>query len=208
MTEHPSADALVAYADGERTGVDVDRIAAHVVTCAQCRRAIEALQHVHAAVAEAGKEPPSAIGGYDWPSLAERIERDRRARARSVMWARGVAAAILVASVLLFRGSRGIPGGEESTLPRGEAGSAPIAALGEGADALERTIAARRSRLTGAEVRALEAIVAPIDSAIRQTEVAIRRGPTDSFVRAHLAALQRQRAAALEDFVDLIRSRG
>jgi hypothetical protein len=73
---------------------------------------------------------------------------------------------------------------------------------------LERTIAAQRSRLSGAEVRTLESIVAPIDAAIRQTESTIRSAPTDSFVREHLAALQRQRAAALADFVDLIRDRG
>jgi predicted anti-sigma-YlaC factor YlaD len=208
MSEHPAADVLVAYADGERADVDLDRIAAHVVTCVQCRRAIGVLQRVHAAVAEAAQEPPSAIGGDGWSSLATRIEQHRRTRARSVAWARGVAAAVVVASVLLLRGPRWNSTGEEPALLRREADAPPVVSLGEGAETLERTIAARRSRLSGAEVRTLESIVAPIDAAIRQTESTIRGAPTDSFVREHLAALQRQRAAALADFVDLIRDRG
>jgi len=93
-------------------------------------------------------------------------------------------------------------------LPRREAGTSPLASLGGGTETLERTIAAGRSQLSRAELLTLEAIVAPIDSAIAQTEVTIESGPTDPFLRAHLAALERQRAAALEDFVDLIRSRG
>ncbi len=206
MRIHPDSTQLVAYADGD-TSVDVNAIAAHLRVCADCNETVQTLSAVRDLVRDAATNDRGQPPREDWDSLAIAIRR--RARARTAFtWTLGLAAASLVAAAL-WTSTRQSPLDQ----PRATSVLAPnipsVAGKPDTAVALlSRAVAAGRSHLSAEELHTLDALVRPIDVAIRQTQAALNSDPKDSFLRTHLAELHRKRASALGDFVDLIRSRG
>lgn len=74
---------LGACADGELDAVLTEQVKAHLVTCAECRRDLEALHQLHQLVRKAG--PPELQDDYwDWhrSRVWHRLNQDTRARQR------------------------------------------------------------------------------------------------------------------------------
>jgi anti-sigma factor ChrR (cupin superfamily) len=198
MIEHPAEDALLAFADGDRTASTFETVSAHVASCADCAKTVSELRAVSAWLASGARthQPPAPV--RDWPSLSARIEA-RRARGQHVFrWAAvAVAASVIVSTGLRQRTM------DDPTIPQRDA----AASLATAASELERFIAAGRSRIPSAEARALDDAVVAIDTAIHQTRSALENDPSNEFLLDHLGVLRRRRIAALQNFAEGIRRR-
>jgi predicted anti-sigma-YlaC factor YlaD len=206
LLTHPSADALVAYADGDAEGVDLARIAEHVSGCAACREAVAELARVRGVLRESAEKslPPPRDG---WTALSTKIARHRRDRA-AAGWTGGLLAASLAGIVLLSQ-LRSRPGDGGSPADSAIGDVYPVVSGGdETIVELSRAVARGRGGLPASERQAMEAVLASIDEAVRQTRSALDAEPSNPDLRSHLGELHRKRVSALQDYVDLIRDHG
>jgi anti-sigma factor RsiW len=204
---HPDPDQLVAYADGDGTSVDLGAVGEHVRQCTACGAEVRALGAVRDVVRDAANRDRPPAPQSDWGTLAAAIHRRERTRA-ALRWVTGLAAASIVGAALLTGTRRSGPTEPEAAVSQTRAIPRVDTTSDSAATALWRAVVAGRDRLSVNELRTMGELVVPIDGAIRQTRDALRRDPTDPFLLAHLAELQRKRVSALNDFVDRIRSRG
>ncbi|RPJ42746.1 MAG: hypothetical protein EHM19_09960 [Candidatus Latescibacterota bacterium] len=104
---------LQAFADGELSPGEAERVRAHSAACPACARALAEIESVNAALNayEETRLPPSI-----WPGLAERLER-RRPFFWSVPFAVGASAAAAAGLLIgLWLGSAAGLGGGQAAL--------------------------------------------------------------------------------------------
>src|SRR5205085_11771523 len=97
MNGHPDTDALSAFLDGEAPEVD-----AHVATCAECRRQLDALEQVRRAVATAVPAPPPNARDSAVTAALDAVTRPAPTRRRqwTVVIAAGAAAAAVIVGLV------------------------------------------------------------------------------------------------------------
>jgi anti-sigma factor RsiW len=213
---------LSDYLDDEDLAADERReIEAHLATCSECRTTLAELREVAERAASAGDVPPQTDL---WPGIAARLDSRAPATATPFAVARpprrisftvpqlvaaGLALMVLSGgSVWLVR-----HGGSQTDFeplaaqsvpdPTGTAnGAITDVALDDpdydGAIAdLERTLQAGRDRLSPETIRAIEANLQAIDSAIEQCRRALASDPASVYLNNHLAAAQRRKLTLL-----------
>jgi len=203
MTEHLGAQ-LSALVDGEVSGEALASAEAHLVSCADCRAAYDDLLAIRRHAGALDDRPPERDL---WPGIAAEITGEHEARVLPLpAWRRRIAVSIpqlAAAGIALIalsagaaimathtRGGAGLSGATTSVrVPRAIAGLASAKGV-ESYDAairdLEVTLAARRSKLDTATVRAVEQSLAVIDHAIHQAEAALEQDPNSMYLNSHL----------------------
>jgi len=211
MSDH-LGERLSAYLDGELDAAALAAADAHLAACAECRAALDDLRQLtHGARSLADRPPESDL----WAGIAERLSgttpgviplrRRRIAFSIPQLAAAGIAVVALSsgAAVLLVRGARAPAFPEPSSAavsaaPAGLASAKGIRSYDVAIRDLEATLAARRSTLDTATIRAVEQSLAVIDRAIRQAEAALAQDPNNMYLNNHLAH-------ALERTLDVLR---
>jgi anti-sigma factor RsiW len=207
MAEH-LGEQLSAYLDGELGDEALAAAGAHLAVCPECRAALEGLQQLARRAEALDDRPPERDL---WGAFASRLpggaapkvipfRRRRFDFSLPQLAAAGIAIVALSsgAAVLLTRGAR------TPSFPAATAPGVPAAATGLASakgirsyDAairdLEASLAARRSTLDTATIRAVEQSLVVIDRAIRQAEAALAQYPNNMYLNNHLAhALDRK----------------
>jgi hypothetical protein len=207
MVTHPSADELIAFADGDAAGVDLAGLDRHVAACAPCRQRVEELARTRAALRRSAEERGLPPAHERWSALSAEIASHRHQRV-AVRWTAGLLAASVVGIVVLSQvrtrpGDGGVVAGPaiQDASPLGAGEDETIALL-------SRAVAEGRGRLPSSEQQAMDAVLRSIDEAVRHTRSALHADPSDPWLRSHLGELHRKRVSALQDYVDLIRDHG
>jgi len=200
-------ERLSAYLDGELAGEALAAAEAHLAACAECRAALDDLRQLARRAQALDDRPP----GRDlWGGIAGRLagtapgvvplRRRRFAFSLPQLAAAGIAIVALSsgAALLLTRGPRAPafpepPSAALTAAPAGLASAKGIRSYDAAIRDLEVTLAARRSVLDTATIRAVEQSLAIIDRAIHQAEAALAQDPTNMYLNNHLAhALDRK----------------
>jgi anti-sigma factor RsiW len=207
MVEH-LGERLSAYLDGDLGGEALAAAEAHLAACAECRAELEGLRQLARRARTLDDRPPerdlwggiaARLSGEAAPRIIP-LRRRRFAFSLPQLAAAGIAIVALSsgAAVLLTRGAR-LPAFPEPSAsavpatPAGLASSKGIASYDAAIRDLEATLAARRSTLDTATIRAVEQSLAIIDRAIRQAEAALAQDPNNMYLNNHLAhALDRK----------------
>ncbi len=203
MTEH-LGERLSALVDGEIAGEALEAAQAHLVACDECRAAYDDLLRLKRHAGALDDVPPE----HDlWAGIAERITGEHEvavipltSRRRRFAFSIPQLAAASIALIALSAGTavmvtHSSGGGalprmtSPARMPAAMAGLASAKGV-ESYDAairdLELTLAARRSKLDTATVRAVEQSLAVIDRAIRQAEAALEQDPNSMYLNSHL----------------------
>jgi hypothetical protein len=206
MVEH-LGERLSAYLDGELGGEALAAAEVHLAACAECRAALEGLRRVAGRARTLADRPPERDL---WSGIAGRLpgatpgviplRRRRIAFSLPQLAAAGIAVVALSsgAAVLLTHGARAPvfpepPSAAMTAAPAGLASAKGIQSYDAAIRDLEVTLAARRSTLDSATIRAVEQSLAIIDRAIRQAEAALAQDPNNMYLNNHLAhALDRK----------------
>ncbi len=206
MSDH-LGERLSAYLDGELGPEALAAADAHLAVCAECRAALESLRQLARRARSLDDRPP----GRDlWSGIAERLagsvpgvvplRRRRFTFSLPQLAAAGIAIVALssgAALLVMHRGGAPVfpePSSSAVTVaPAGVASAKGIRSYDAAIRDLEATLAARRSTLDTATVRAVEQSLAVIDRAIRQAEAALAQDPNNMYLNNHLAhALDRK----------------
>jgi hypothetical protein len=196
MTDHPAAELLVAFADGEEIDPAAD-IQRHVGECADCAAIVADQRRVAKWVAR-DRDRVAAPGPNAWPALAQRV-RPSRGRSRELRLTMLAAAAVLVFALVL----RFVPlkGREQAVI------TPPTQSLAAITTELEQAVDHGRSHLDARTNAAIGSALAVIDDAIRQTERALAADPGNRYLSEYLGELRRKRIDALRDVLQLIEAR-
>ncbi|HWO88631.1 MAG TPA: zf-HC2 domain-containing protein [Gemmatimonadales bacterium] len=216
MTAHLNEE-LSAYLNGELAGAELERVEAHLGSCAQCSHVLEDLRRVvRRARALDDKTPERDL----WGGIASRIGAAAsqpqsptpaavlqfRPRPRRFSFSAPQLAAAAVAIMTLSAATASLlvrsatpTATDAARLPAAEVRPVglPLQPLVESYDAaiadLERTFAAHRYDLDTATARVLEQSLALIDVAIAQARAALARDPNNLYLNGHLrSALDRK----------------
>ncbi len=201
MDEHLDA-RLSAYLDGELEGEELAQADLHLAHCEQCRRTLDDLRRLVRRAASLDDRPPA---GELWTGIAQRLgdakvvplPAPRRRLSFSVPQLAAAAVALMALSAggatLLVRANRTAASSAVAiadsypVVPPGNFASAnAVASYDAAIRDLETTLAARRSQLDTATVRAVEQSLAVIDRAIRQAEAALKQDPNSLYLNSHL----------------------
>jgi len=200
-------EGLSAYLDGELAGDALVAAQAHLAACAECRAALDDLRRLTRRARTLDERPPERDL---WAGVAERIagtvpgvvplRRRRFAFSLPQLAAAGLTIVALSsgAAVLLSHGARPPafpepPSAALTAAPAGLASAKGIRSYDAAIRDLEVTLAARRSVLDTATIRAVEQSLAIIDRAIHQAEAALAQDPNNMYLNNHLAhALDRK----------------
>lgn len=201
MADH-LGEQLSAYLDGELGGEALVAVEAHLATCAVCQAALDDLQRITRRARSLDDRPPERdlwagiaarlAGGAEPQVMPLSLRRRRFAFSFPQLAAAGIALIALSAGTALVV-TRSVRTGPATVVVDNPSG--PIAGLAsakgvQSYDAaihdLEATLAARRSRLDTATVRAVEQSLAIIDRAIRQAEGALEQDPNSMYLNSHL----------------------
>jgi anti-sigma factor RsiW len=200
MADH-LGERLSAYLDGELDGEALAAANAHLAVCAECGAALEGLRRLARRARTLEDRPPERDL---WSGIASRLSVEQASgilplrRRRFAFSLPQLAAASLAvvalssgAAILLTRGARAPSFPEASptavtVAPAGLASAKGIQSYGVAIRDLEATLAARRSILDTATIRAVEQSLAVIDHAIRQAEAALAQDPNNMYLNNHL----------------------
>jgi anti-sigma factor RsiW len=97
---HPETE-LIGYVTGELPASEQARVASHLQTCAQCRRAVEESRAVLSRLAAEAPAPPPLNDGRYQAELRARVQASRRRAWWARPWPAVVAAGVAAAGVLL-----------------------------------------------------------------------------------------------------------
>jgi predicted anti-sigma-YlaC factor YlaD len=195
-------ERLSALVDGEVSGEALGAAEAHLMACAECRAAYDALLAIKRHAGALDDRPPER---ELWPGIAARLAGDsqvvplaprRRRFAFSIPQLAAAALALMSVSagavLLATRAGRPAPVAVE---PSPSAMVRPVVGLASAKGVqsydvairdLESTLAARRSSLDTATVRAVQQSLSIIDAAIRQAEAALAQDPNSMYLNSHL----------------------
>ena len=195
-------ERLSALVDGEVSGEALDAAQSHLTACAECRAAYDALLEIKRRAGALDDRPPQRDL---WPAVAARLAAGAAVvplapRRRRLMFSipQLAAAAVVLMSVsagaalLASRARQPValtPAPSVALPPQPIAGLASAKGI-ESYDAaiqdLERALAARRSTLDTATIRAVQQSLSIIDAAIRQAEAALAQDPNSMYLNTHL----------------------
>jgi len=192
---------LSALVDGEVTGQELAAAEAHLTACAECRATYDDLLAIKRHAGALDDRPPERDL---WPGFAARLAGDAdvvplepRRRRFAFSIPQLAAAALVLMSVsagaaLLATHAAG-PAVFTTAAPSATVRSVAGLASAEGVASydvairdLETTLAARRSTLDTATVRAVQQSLTIIDAAIRQAEAALAQDPNSMYLNSHL----------------------
>jgi len=192
---------LSALVDGEVTGQELAAAEAHLTACAECRATYDDLLAIKRHAGALDDRPPERDL---WPGIAARLAGDAdvvplepRRRRFAFSIPQLAAAALVLMSVsagaaLLATHAAG-PAVFTTAAPSATVRSVAGLASAEGVASydvairdLETTLAARRSTLDTATVRAVQQSLTIIDAAIRQAEAALAQDPNSMYLNSHL----------------------
>lgn len=213
MTDEHLNERLSAYLDGELSGEELAAAEAHLAACGECRATLEGLRGVVWQARALDDRPPVK---NLWPAIAERLGSPAQADVVPIASRRRLAFSVpqlAAAAVLLMALSAGgtalfVRGGAPAASQRRPSSVAVTAAGFPAARGvrsydlaireLEAALAARRSELDSATVRAVERSLRIIDQAIVQAQAALARDPNNVYLNGHLRN-------ALDRKLDLLR---
>lgn len=223
---HPD-ELLSLYVDGELDGDRRRRVEGHLETCRDCREIVRDLEEVVARVSELpGREPPRNY----WPGIAEAIESDASGEAGSQedgdasvvplfrpesrfrlprLAAAAALVAVLAAGVTwtITQSEAGDAGAvrvassdSPAATPSGEGGSVRFAALGAGAESVDRLEAQyreARDELDPETRRMFDRNLDLIDRAMEQARQELSEHPDNLYVQQHLTQILSRKARFL-----------
>jgi hypothetical protein len=205
--------------DGELDGATRAALAAHLATCAECRRTRDELARV---VARARGVRYRAPARDLWAPIEQSIAKSRPARRLVTFSWPGLAAAAAVVALLAggfawtIASNRG-PRSAEVVTAKDTVSPVPGVALGasalavasyrEAAADLERAFAAGRSTLRPETMQVIEANLRAIDRAIAQTDSALQRDPGSAYLNQYLAATMQRKLKLLRRAVEITSAR-
>jgi hypothetical protein len=192
------AERLSEFLDGELSPPETAELERHLLECSECRRALSQLRAVVARLSG------DVAGHADQPTHQSwnRIEHAIAPRRGRWIWGAAIAASLAVVAigVSLRRGQP--PAAEPPRFP-GFPADYRAAAMD-----LETILRDQQDRLRPETVRAVEASLTTIDSAIAQAARALAADPANEFITRYLAQLRDTRMTALRDAVALVRGGG
>lgn len=191
---------LSEYLDGELAAADAALLEHHLRECSSCRRDLAELRAVVAQLRGDSLRQEDQPTIQAWSAIQHAIAPSRGP------WIRRAAFAAALAGLVLAGGlwRRQAPG------PTPFPGSPPIlpADYHQAAADLEAVLREQRSQLRPETVRAVEASLAMIDTAIAQAARALALDPANEYITRYLAQLRDTRLTALRDAVALVHRRG
>ena len=193
-------EQLSALVDGEVSGEALESAEAHLTACGECRAAYDALLRIKRHAGALDDPPPERDL---WPGIAARLAPDAgvlplvpRRRRLAFSIPQLAAAALVLMSVsagaallVTHPAQRATPASFGSVPLRpiaGQASAKGIESYDVAIQDLERALAARRSTLDTATVRAVQQSLSIIDAAIRQAEAALAQDPNSMYLNSHL----------------------
>jgi putative zinc finger protein len=120
MPSHDELDQLSAYIDGELDTVERSRVEAHLPTCAECRRTLDALRATMTDLATLPEATPTAQDSWAIRSAIAR-SRTPAKRWQRAAWAAGTVAAGLIAFVAITHAGGNGSGALNATAPNDSA---------------------------------------------------------------------------------------
>lgn len=201
---HPGDARLHDYVDDLLEPDAAREVAGHLESCGRCRERVEAIRELTARLGDLPREiPPRRDLRPDLPDGARAgsapggtagAGRDAGAWLRAA----AVVAAMAGAGALVWLGVL------RQEAPRASRATAPdpvVATYAEAAGELATEIRRRRSELSPAATRALEASLASVDASIRELERARERVPVEEELTRRLAARYRTKLEILRGVV-------
>lgn len=221
--EHSWQDRLSEYVDGTLGPLELAECEAHLARCSECTALMLELRAV---ARRAARLPVSAPHADLWPDIAARIGRPdvvdiRRARRpRLHSWMAAAAVAVFLAGGALVVGIRQLKAPETTQppvavtqpAPAGELTVLPAMARAEetysrAESDLRAILDEGRDRLDPKTVMVLERNLALIDSAIADTETALRNDPASAYLNSYLARTMQRKLALLRQAATLVQAR-
>ena len=189
-------DRLSDYLDGELTASEERALGSHLQECAACRTNLEELRAI---VASLASDP---ITARDQPTLEEWLAIRRALRVNRRRWI--VPAAIAASVIVILTVGGGLfslrPGKSEP--PHLPTVRVPVMYREASLD-LEAVLQENRSRLSPGTLRALEASLMTVDSAIAEAERALIADPANDYVTRHVVQLHDARLLTLRQAVNV-----
>lgn len=186
------ADRLSEYLDGELPSPEAAELERHLRECDACRRTLAELRIVVARLAADTIGTADQPTGREWNALEAGVRIPMRGR---------IVPAALAASLvgLTVLGSLLLPG--ESGEPAVPAPESHSAVFQQPLLDLETVLRENQTRLRPETVKALEASMAAIDSAIRQAERALATDPANEYITRAVGRLRTARFTMLRHAV-------
>lgn len=220
---HSWQDRLSEYVDGTLSPAERGECEAHLSECAECSGLVSDLRAV---AGRATRLAASAPATDLWPGIAARIGKSdvvdlRRARRpRLQPWMAAAAVAVFLAGGALVVGiqqwttpeSTPAPVAATQPAPAGELTVLPAMARAEetysrAESDLRAILDEGRDRLDPKTVAVLERNLALIDSAIAETETALRDDPASAYLNSYLARTMQRKLALLRQAASLVQAR-
>lgn len=189
------SERLSEYLDGELTETEARGLESHLLECEACRRNLAGLRSVVARLAADPVTPRDQPTDREWSAIRHSIAAPRRRWLIPAAIAASLVGLGIVGSLLW----RGVPPGPEAmALP---------AAYRQASGDLETILRENTSRLRPETVKALEASLAAIDSAIAQAERALAADPANDYVTRSVSQLRDTRLMTLRRAVAVVHLR-
>lgn len=182
------SERLSEYLDGELGADEAAALEQHLAECAKCSEALAELRLVVARIRGDPVMASDAPNDVRWARVRRAIAPRRKRWVLRAALAAGVAGLAVGGGLLLRRPS---PLTYDKTSAQ-----------------LETILREGRGRLRPETVKALEASLATIDTAITQAEAALAKDPGNEYVSRALAALRDTRLLSLQEAVTLVNHAG
>ena len=183
------SDRLSEYLDGELSPAEAGKLELHLRDCAACRQDLAELKAVVARLAADPVLPADQPTDGEWQAIGRAIATPRRRWMIPTAIAAGLAG-IAVAGALLRPG-------EPARVQTGTVPAVYVQATGE----LEAILQDNKARLRPETVKALEASLVAIDSALAQAERALAADPANDYVTRSMGRLRDARLTVLRQAV-------
>jgi anti-sigma factor RsiW len=192
-------ERLSAFSDGELAADDAARVQAHVDGCADCRRALDELGALKAALAAEAAHAPEPRRG--WAELSEKLNSDSPRRIRiQWRWMLAPAALALAFGAAAWRHHRAQAVSDDQLIA--EAESAFRAADVQYQQAIEKlAVVAERARggWSGERQRAFDDAAHALDAATEKCRAVARARPADVDAEELLFAAYQKQIQFLQD---------
>lgn len=189
------SDRQSEYLDEELPPEEAREFELHLRDCEACRRGLAELRLVVARLASDPVRPADQPTDREWQAIRRSIPSPRRRWMMPVAIAASLAGLVTVGALLLPREPR-------------RAGIAAVPAVYvQATGELEAILRENKTRLRPETVKALEASLTAIDSAIAQAERALAADPANDYVTRSMGQLRDARLSVLRNAVAVATSK-